>query len=126
MSTSSILKYLFISIFSLVINLPTIAVGAAGMGGDDDYDNVIGLITKSYTASTQDQVATITVTRTGTLGALTVDYSVGDNTGSRLSNGNGYFKLGRHRARRQNFYGAVVKHGYAGKNVCRDFKQFGR
>ncbi len=56
-------------------------VDPTGIGVDNDFDNVISLLAKSYEASTLEGTATITVTRTGLVGALTADYATGDGTG---------------------------------------------
>lgn len=45
-----------------------------------DVDNVISFLAKNYTASTQQGVATITVIRTGTQGALSIAYTTADDT----------------------------------------------
>jgi hypothetical protein len=55
-------------------------VDAGGSILDTNFENVVGLWTKTYTASVQVGTVTITVNRNGVIGTVSVDYTTNDNT----------------------------------------------
>lgn len=55
-------------------------VDPGSMGLDTDYENIISLLSKEYTASIPEEEAVITVNRNGTSGAISVTYTTQSNT----------------------------------------------